>query len=118
MLCNKPILVAFPLPPTMQGVAGILSAMVPCLRLYAFLACQLSRGYPFADHEYTGALLPSVRQGIVALLDDVTELVWMFAHDGACQLSRGCPFADHEYTGALFPSVCKEPLLCLMMSLS
>ncbi|PRW33704.1 family transcriptional regulator [Chlorella sorokiniana] len=36
-----------------QGVAGILSAMVPCLRLYAFLACQLAKGYPFADHEYT-----------------------------------------------------------------
>lgn len=30
--------------------------MVPCLRLYAFLACQLTKGYPFADHEYTGAL--------------------------------------------------------------
>ncbi|EFN53733.1 hypothetical protein CHLNCDRAFT_58425 [Chlorella variabilis] len=36
-----------------QGVAAILAAMVPCLRLYAYLACQLSRAFPFADHEYT-----------------------------------------------------------------
>lgn len=28
--------------------------MAPCLRLYAYLACQLARAYPFADHEYTG----------------------------------------------------------------
>lgn len=28
--------------------------MVPCLRLFAYLACQLAKGYPFAAHEYTG----------------------------------------------------------------
>jgi hypothetical protein len=28
--------------------------MVPCLRLYAYLACQLARALPFADHEYMG----------------------------------------------------------------
>ena len=67
----------FRLPPTLQGVAGILSAMVPCLRLYAFLACQLSRGYPFAD-QYTGGLLPSVSFGMLrnlALLADAEQAV-------------------------------------------
>ncbi|KAL4419962.1 hypothetical protein ABPG75_007060 [Micractinium tetrahymenae] len=36
-----------------QGVAGIVSAMVPCLRLYAYLALQLAKAFPEADHEYT-----------------------------------------------------------------
>ena len=35
-------------------MAGVVAAMAPCLRLYAYLACQLARAYPFADHEYTG----------------------------------------------------------------
>jgi hypothetical protein len=26
--------------------------MVPCLRLYAYLACTLARAFPGADHEY------------------------------------------------------------------
>lgn len=30
--------------------------MAPCLRLYAYLACQMAAAYPFADHEYTGAV--------------------------------------------------------------
>jgi hypothetical protein len=41
-------------PRAVQGVAGIVAAMVPCLRLYAYLACQLAAAFPFADHEYTG----------------------------------------------------------------
>ncbi|PSC75207.1 thiamine biosynthetic bifunctional enzyme chloroplastic isoform D [Micractinium conductrix] len=36
-----------------QGVAGIVSAMVPCLRLYAYLACQLAQAFPEEEHEYT-----------------------------------------------------------------
>ncbi len=44
------------LPPhaCLQGVAGIVSAMVPCLRLYAYLALQLGKAFPEAEHEYTG----------------------------------------------------------------
>ena len=41
-------------PLLLQGIASIMAAMVPCLRLYAFLACQLAQAFPFADHEYTG----------------------------------------------------------------
>ena len=33
-------------------VAGILSCMLPCLRLYAYLGCQLAAAYPDLDHEY------------------------------------------------------------------
>ena len=40
--------------PPLQGVAGIVSAMVPCLRLYAYLACQLAQAFPEEEHEYTG----------------------------------------------------------------
>lgn len=43
--------------PCLQGVAGIVSAMVPCLRLYAYLALQLAKAFPEADHEYTGGFL-------------------------------------------------------------
>lgn len=47
-----------PLPhnPALQSVGSILSALVPCLRLYAFLGCQLAKARPQedADHPYSG----------------------------------------------------------------
>ena len=53
---NCPLPLPFPRPSLLlQGIASIMAAMVPCLRLYAFLACQLAQAFPFADHEYTGA---------------------------------------------------------------
>lgn len=40
----------------LQSVGSILSALVPCLRLYAFLGCQLAKALPQedADHPYSG----------------------------------------------------------------
>ena len=35
-----------------ESVGGILAAMVPCLRLYAFLGCTLSKAFPEARHAY------------------------------------------------------------------
>ena len=49
--------VCLPAHPPAQGVASIMAAMVPCLRLYAFLGCQLSRAHPDQhQHPYSGAL--------------------------------------------------------------
>lgn len=35
-----------------ETVAGVLAAMVPCLRLYAYLGCTLSAAFPEARHAY------------------------------------------------------------------
>jgi hypothetical protein len=37
-----------------QSIGSIMSALVPCLRLYAFLGCQLARAEPKAEHQYAG----------------------------------------------------------------
>lgn len=29
-----------------------MSAMVPCLRLYAYLGCSIARALPYLDHNY------------------------------------------------------------------
>jgi thiaminase (transcriptional activator TenA) len=68
-----------------ESVASILSSMIPCLRLYAYLGCTLSNAFPCAEHEYAEwittyctpayVLLPAIAEALVDELRMPTDSI-------------------------------------------
>lgn len=82
-------------PPVTQSIGSIISALVPCLRLYAYLGCQLAKANPDPEHQYGGEALFSWPRNelvrIVLLFQDLLCVVgsrWGPLDSGHCYLRR------------------------------